>query len=56
MHTHYDASEAKANSLAETCGSGPNVRANYDAVMVYLTDLNTGVLYEGDYKITDFYG
>lgn len=52
----YDASEAKANSLAETCGSGSNVRANYDAVMVYLTDLNTGVLYEGDYKITDFYG
>lgn len=52
----YDASEAKANSLAEACGSGPKVRSKYDAVMVYLTDLNTGVQYEGDYKITDFYG
>lgn len=51
----YDASEAKANSLAEACSSGPNVRGKYDAVMVYLTDLNTGVQYEGDYKITDFY-
>lgn len=51
----YDASEAKAISLAEACGSGPNVRGKYDAVMVYLTDLDTGVLYEGDYKITGFY-
>ncbi|WP_319506465.1 hypothetical protein [uncultured Methanolobus sp.] len=51
----YGASESLANTLAARCASGQVTSSKYDAVVVYLTDINTGIEYYGEYKITDYY-
>jgi hypothetical protein len=42
---NYNASDAKASSIAEACSKGPNIRDKFNAVVVYLRDLNTRVEY-----------
>src|SRR5664280_1076011 len=48
----YDASDAKANYVADACSTNPIVREMYDAVIVHFSDLNTFVEHYGEYKIT----
>jgi len=52
---NYNASDAKASSIAEACSKGPNIRDKFNAVVVYLRDLNTRVEYYGESKITNYF-